>query len=70
LKPAKEVSPKKKLRVVACPTCAGDSLFDASNAWRPFCSERCKQIDFGAWATEDFRVPVNPVPDSEDKNIN
>ena len=29
-----------------------------ANAWRPFCSERCKLIDLGAWATERYRVPV------------
>jgi uncharacterized protein len=28
------------------------------NAWRPFCSERCKTIDLGAWASEKYRVPV------------
>jgi len=26
--------------------------------WRPFCSERCKLIDLGAWASEAYRVPV------------
>ena len=26
------------------------------NAFRPFCSERCKTIDLGAWATEQYRV--------------
>jgi endogenous inhibitor of DNA gyrase (YacG/DUF329 family) len=25
--------------------------------WRPFCSQRCKMIDLGAWATERYRVP-------------
>ncbi|TMW77340.1 DNA gyrase inhibitor YacG, partial [Thauera sp. UPWRP] len=28
-----------------------------------FCSERCKQIDLGAWASESYRVPSSP-PDS------
>jgi endogenous inhibitor of DNA gyrase (YacG/DUF329 family) len=60
--------PERKTRVVACPTCGGDSHYDASNPWRPFCSERCKQIDFGAWATEDFRVAVNPDPDLDDES--
>jgi len=23
---------------------------------RPFCSERCRTIDLGAWATERYRV--------------
>jgi endogenous inhibitor of DNA gyrase (YacG/DUF329 family) len=25
--------------------------------WRPFCSERCKLIDLGAWATEKHAIP-------------
>ncbi|MBS7349246.1 MAG: DNA gyrase inhibitor YacG [Comamonas sp.] len=50
---------------VACPTCAGPSLFAPSNPWRPFCSQRCKQIDLGAWAAEAFRVPSStPPPDA------
>jgi len=35
----------------------------AENRWRPFCSERCKLIDLGQWATEKYRVPVEPAPD-------
>ncbi|MEJ8296753.1 DNA gyrase inhibitor YacG [Delftia tsuruhatensis] len=46
---------------VRCPTCAGPSLFAPANRFRPFCSERCRQIDLGAWANEEFRVPA-PMP--------
>jgi endogenous inhibitor of DNA gyrase (YacG/DUF329 family) len=56
-----EPSPRK--RVVPCPTCKGDSLYDVSNPFRPFCSERCKNMDFGAWADEGFRVAADPEPD-------
>jgi endogenous inhibitor of DNA gyrase (YacG/DUF329 family) len=34
-----------------------------SNPYRPFCSERCKNMDFGAWASESFRVPDESPPD-------
>lgn len=44
------------LRRVRCPGCGGDSLYAATNPARPFCSERCKNMDFGAWASESFRV--------------
>jgi endogenous inhibitor of DNA gyrase (YacG/DUF329 family) len=44
-------------RLVTCPTC-GKPVDWAASAWRPFCSERCKLIDLGAWATERYRVPV------------
>lgn len=45
-------------RVVRCPQCGGDSEWSPANPWRPFCSERCKTIDLGAWADESYRVPV------------
>lgn len=44
------------LRHVRCPGCGGDSVYAASNPSRPFCSARCKNMDFGAWASESFRV--------------
>lgn len=49
-------------RIVTCPCCGGDSIYAPSNAYRPFCSERCKQMDFGAWASEDFRMPAEAPP--------
>jgi endogenous inhibitor of DNA gyrase (YacG/DUF329 family) len=56
---------EKKHRLVPCPTCAGDSVFNSTNIYRPFCSARCKGIDLGAWASESFRVPEDTPPDSE-----
>lgn len=52
-------------RVVVCPACKGKSIYAASNPFRPFCSERCKNIDLGAWASESFRMPVDTPPDDE-----
>jgi endogenous inhibitor of DNA gyrase (YacG/DUF329 family) len=46
---------------VKCPTCSRLSVWDSSNPWRPFCSERCKQIDLGAWAAERFSIPGAPL---------
>lgn len=51
---------------VACPTCGKQSAWSPANAWRPFCSERCKQIDLGAWASETYRVPLAESPESSD----
>jgi endogenous inhibitor of DNA gyrase (YacG/DUF329 family) len=45
---------------VKCPACDKPALFAPSNPWRPFCSERCKTMDLGAWAAEQYRVPVKP----------
>jgi endogenous inhibitor of DNA gyrase (YacG/DUF329 family) len=50
-------------KIVRCPACGGDSVYSANNLFRPFCSERCKNIDFGAWASEAFRVPTEAPPE-------
>jgi endogenous inhibitor of DNA gyrase (YacG/DUF329 family) len=52
-------------KIVVCPQCKGDSIFAISNVYRPFCSERCKNIDFGAWASESFRVPADAPQDDQ-----
>jgi endogenous inhibitor of DNA gyrase (YacG/DUF329 family) len=52
-------------KIVVCPECKGDSVYAPSNPYRPFCSQRCKNIDFGAWASEGFRMPVDTPPDDE-----
>lgn len=46
-----------------CPEC-GKQIEWQDNQWRPFCSERCKLIDFGRWANEEYLVPgrkIDPV---------
>jgi uncharacterized protein len=53
-------------RKVPCPTCGKPSPYAPSNPWRPFCSERCRSIDLGAWASESYRVPSPPVPDDDE----
>lgn len=63
-KPA-STTPGRAERVVRCPQCGGDSLFAPSNRFRPFCSERCKNIDLGAWASESFRVESDAPPDDQ-----
>jgi uncharacterized protein len=47
-----------KKRLVACPHCKKLSEFSPKNAFRPFCSERCKMIDLGLWASEQYAIPV------------
>ena len=43
--------------VVKCPTC-GEVVKYENNEFRPFCSERCKLLDFGAWADEEYNLPA------------
>ena len=47
-----------KKRLVTCPNCKKLSEYSLENAFRPFCSERCKMIDLGVWATEGYAIPV------------
>jgi len=49
--------------MVACPRCGAQAPFSRENPWRPFCSERCKMIDLGAWASESYRVPEVTPPE-------
>lgn len=46
-------TPERKVR---CPRCRGPAVYSARNPWRPFCSERCRNADLGAWASENYRV--------------
>jgi endogenous inhibitor of DNA gyrase (YacG/DUF329 family) len=56
-------------RMVACPSCGKSVAWTAANAYRPFCSERCKLIDLGAWATERYRVPVVEDKDRPEEQL-
>jgi uncharacterized protein len=52
-------------RLVPCPTCGQPAAFAPTNRWRPFCSERCRSVDLGAWASERFRVPAVAPPEDD-----
>ncbi|MDP1899406.1 MAG: DNA gyrase inhibitor YacG [Rubrivivax sp.] len=52
-------------RSVPCPTCRRPALFAPSNPWRPFCSERCRSADLGAWASERFSLPEHTPTDDD-----
>lgn len=47
-----------------CPTCK-TSFDSAQNAEFPFCSERCRLLDLGAWAAERYIVS-EPIFDEEE----
>lgn len=46
-----------KSRKVHCPQCNAAIVWSTENPFRPFCSERCKLIDLGQWATGAYRIP-------------
>lgn len=52
--------------IVDCPTCGKKVEWLDTNKYRPFCSDRCKQIDLGAWAEEKYVIPGElPVEDED-----
>jgi len=55
------------VKTVPCPRCGAQAPYAPENPWRPFCSERCRIIDLGNWASEAYRVlvPVEPPADAE-----
>ncbi|HKO87299.1 MAG TPA: DNA gyrase inhibitor YacG [Burkholderiales bacterium] len=53
-------------RLVPCPQCGVQVPWTPENSYRPFCSERCKMIDLGAWAKEEYRVPAVESDDDPD----
>jgi endogenous inhibitor of DNA gyrase (YacG/DUF329 family) len=60
------------VRHFRCPRCRRETSWKG-NAYRPFCSERCKLLDLAAWADERYSIPGEPIspepevpgPDSE-----
>jgi endogenous inhibitor of DNA gyrase (YacG/DUF329 family) len=58
---------KKKITKVICPICKKEAQWE-DNPFRPFCSERCRLIDLGKWASEDYRIPgeKKDIPDADE----
>jgi endogenous inhibitor of DNA gyrase (YacG/DUF329 family) len=54
------------MAVVKCPTCGTPVRWDATSAFRPFCSERCKNVDLGAWASERYAIGGDTKLDERD----
>lgn len=51
----------------SCPTCRRPARW-TGNPHRPFCSERCRIADLGAWAAERYRVPGEPIGEDDDSS--
>lgn len=52
---------ERAIATVACPTCKTPVPWTAEQRYKPFCSQRCKLIDLGDWATEAHKIPGQPV---------
>lgn len=54
--------PKKKTRSLRCPACR--TIVLAGSEDFPFCSERCRLIDLGKWASGGYVIST-PINDPE-----
>ncbi len=56
----------KKSMKITCPVCKKKTRWEG-NQFKPFCSERCKLIDLGKWASEEYRIAgeKKDIPDGE-----
>jgi len=48
-------------RTFPCPRCGQQTTWE-NNEFRPFCSHRCKLIDLGAWANDEYTLPTQDAP--------
>lgn len=55
--------PRKRTIKLRCPICKKEVKNDASDF--PFCSERCRTIDLGKWASDAY-VISSPVKDADE----
>jgi len=51
---------------VQCPQCQKPQQWSTDNPYRPFCSKRCKLLDLGAWASEEYKVPASVNQDEDE----
>jgi endogenous inhibitor of DNA gyrase (YacG/DUF329 family) len=58
-----------KATKVRCPTCQIEVEWTTANPFRPFCSERCRLIDLGAWASEQRKIPGAPLSEADDTEV-
>ncbi|MGYP006349092197 len=53
-------------RVVSCPSCREPVIWGPTSAFKPFCSDRCRLLDLGAWASEKYAIPATTPPDLDE----
>jgi endogenous inhibitor of DNA gyrase (YacG/DUF329 family) len=56
----------RPVQIVACPTCRKSVPWTDDSRFRPFCSDRCRLIDLGAWAEERHHIPGDPHLDESE----
>ena len=54
-------------RKIKCPRC-GVPVQWKGNKFRPFCSEKCRLIDLGRWANEEYAIDGGQAPQPQDES--
>jgi len=54
---------KKAVVKLNCPTCQKTIEYSEQYPQRPFCSDRCRLIDLGEWASENHKIKGNSIYD-------
>ncbi|WP_305043996.1 DNA gyrase inhibitor YacG [Geoalkalibacter sp.] len=60
---------EKIVRLLRCPRCRKQVVWEG-NPHRPFCSEKCRLVDLGKWAQEEYTIPGEKVSDEESQEDN
>jgi endogenous inhibitor of DNA gyrase (YacG/DUF329 family) len=60
------------IKNINCPICGKTNTWRPENTYRPFCSDRCKLIDLGEWASETRNIPGESIDlnSSNDETLN
>ncbi len=56
-------------KIVKCPTCEKEVAWVKESMFKPFCSERCRLIDLGEWASEKHAIPAESLSSTDDLAI-
>lgn len=51
-----------------CPYCKKVNSSDKKGLW-PFCTERCKNLDFGAWSSENYKITKSSEQHSNEQEL-
>jgi len=46
---------------MTCPICKRPTV----DAWKPFCSRRCADVDLGRWLTGGYAIPADDDADED-----
>ena len=67
--PEGTANPQSSVLWVRCPSCGRKTPYTKDNPFRPFCSERCRLLDLGSWASDERIIAGNPITADEDADL-